>query len=169
MSELTIKLDRIHIYEVDISNPPFDPDALSKREIEELDAVNDEFINTKLIPMLKSRAICNCRTPEIIARAERRARLIGDPNPRARIVPTAEQSDIDTMRFFAVIESENGKYTRILHVIYNCDICGAISFIGDAAPIARLVAETYTNYTGLDTGSTNDELIDGSEIPEPEE
>ena len=140
-TKVAVKLENIHIYEVDTTDPN---DVVQSVDYDTIEAANDKFIQTEVIPVLNQNALCHCRMQEISQRAKQTKNLL--LGSQVQIQPSVEQKDIDTMLFYVIIQSDHGYYRKVCNIVCNCTICGWMRIIGDAAPVARLLAELNANY-----------------------
>lgn len=142
---LRIKMDDVDFFEVDIDNPPYNPDMAPEDYRQEVIEDNDKFVNEVLNAKLLSMAApCPCRTGEVVRKNQTRAKLMG-MNP-AQMPLMLDQEDIDAVKFGVVAMSTKGKYTDIACIVRECRQCHHVDIHGDSTVITRLLAESYTHY-----------------------
>ena len=145
-NKLTVKLENMEIYEVDVDNPPFSGEDLTEEELDDIAKANDAFIETKLTPeLIRYSAPCGCRMNEFMARHQKRAQLLGI-RPGQQYAAGLEQVDVDAYRFGIILTMENGRYTKWNCIVKECKVCHRIEIFGDSRVITRLLAESFTHY-----------------------
>ena len=154
-NKLTVNLDKLSIYEIDIDNPPFSTDGLSEEEIKALDEVNEEFLQKNVYPILIQRsAPCGCRQQEVLERALRRSQLMGKQfNGQIAL----EQEDVDAYNYGVILEVSGGKYTKVNMITQECSKCGRLSIWNGGSVFLRLMAESFTR------------IIDSASVPDTDE
>lgn len=159
-NKLTVKLENMEIYEVDIDNPPFDPEAHTEEDLNEISIANDNFIDNKLIPeLIRHSAPCACRMNEFMARHQKRAQLLGI-RPGQQYAAGLEQVDVDAYRFGIILTMKNGRYTNWNCIVKECKVCRHIELFGDSRVITRLLAESFTHYADAQLEEDNITLDD---------
>lgn len=145
-NNITVKMENVDFYEIDLDNPPFNPDIADADYLESVETENAEFTEKKLIPeMLRAAAPCQCRAGEFMAKNQKRAMLLG-VRPGEQFAAQLDQEDVDANQFGAIVMMRQGKYTDIACILRECKRCHKIDIYGRSNVITRLFAESYTHY-----------------------
>lgn len=143
---ITVNMENVDFFEIDLDNPPFNPEIADADYLETLEKENAEFIDEKLIPeMLRAAAPCQCRTGEFMAKNQKRAMLLG-VRPGEQFAAQLDQEDVDANQFGAIVMMRQGKYTEIACIVRECKRCHKIDIYGRSNVLTRLFAESYTHY-----------------------